>query len=163
MILALIAGMDKNHLIGKNNQLPWRLPADLKHFKKLTIGHPIIMGRKTFESLGKPLPQRTNIVLTRDQNFSAEGCIVVHSPDEAIQQAKQHDTEIAFIIGGSNIFELMLPFVERMYLTFIHDSFEGDAFFPNLDWKMWKEVSRENHAPDEKNPYPYSFVTYVKE
>jgi len=158
-MIALVVAMAENRVIGKNNQLIWHLPADLKFFKNLTTGHPIIMGRKTYESIGKPLPNRTNIVITRQPDFKAEGCLVAHSLNEALMMAQQLDSEI-FVIGGAEIYRQAMFLADTIYLTKVHHQFEGDTFFPEIDSILWKEVSREKHEPDEKNSYPYSFVTY---
>lgn len=155
--LAAIAAMDRNRLIGRENQLPWHLPADLAHFKAITTGYPILMGRKTHESIGRPLPNRTNIVLTRDKNYQAEGVITVHSLEEA-QSYCQAYPEI-FIIGGAEIYRLAMPKLHRLYLTLIDHAFQGDAYFPEWSASEWREVSRETHEPDEKNAYAYTFLT----
>ena len=156
MIISIIAGMDKNRLIGQGNRLPWRLPADMKHFRRYTLGKPVLMGRKTFESIGKPLPKRTNIILTRDLDYQADGCIVRHSIEEALKTAS--GCEEIMIIGGASIYELFLPCADRLYLTYIHDCFEGDVYFPVFDMADWQEVKRVDCQPDEKNPHPYSFL-----
>lgn len=157
-ILSAIAALAENRVIGLKNQMPWHLPADLKHFRTITSGHPILMGRKTFESIGRPLPNRTNIILTRDKNYQADGCIVVNEVEQALNAANELNASEVFIIGGSEIYQLLLPRVQRLYLTEIHQQFEGDAFFPQLDKSHWHEVSRETHTADEQNPYNYSFV-----
>ncbi|RDI46503.1 dihydrofolate reductase [Aquicella lusitana] len=158
MILSAIAALSENRVIGKNNQLPWHLPADLKHFKALTTGHPIVMGRKTYDSIGKPLPQRTNIIMTRDSSFQAPGCRIVNSIEEAKAVAEKEQAEELFIIGGAQIYSQLLPITQRLYLTIVHQMFEGDAFFPDLNMSEWSETERETHRSDEKNPYDYSFV-----
>lgn len=155
--LSAIAAMDQNRVIGLNNALPWHLPADLAHFKAITTGHPILMGRKTHESIGRPLPNRTNIVLTRDPHYTAAGVVVVHSLDEAIA-ACPADEEI-FIIGGAELYALALPKISRLYLTLIDHAFPGDTTFPPLPETEWQAISRETHAPDEKNAYGFAFVT----
>lgn len=157
-LISAIVAMAKNRVIGKNNQLPWHLPADLKHFKLITTGHPILMGRKTYESIGKPLPNRTNIVLTRDKSYHAPGCLVVNSLDEAIKFAESEENKEIFIIGGAEIYRQLLGAIERIYLTVVQHEFEGDAYFPELDQKEWKEIEREEHGADEKNEYGYSFI-----
>jgi len=166
MKLALIVAMSRNHTIGINNQLPWHLPGDLKFFKDTTMGKPIVMGRKTFESIGRPLPGRPNIVITRNTDFEAEGVAVVASLEEAVEQAArltvQADVEEAMIIGGAEIYRQVLPLVDRMYITEVDAEIEGDAFFPEFDASQWRQVERESHAPCEKNPYPYSFVSYER-
>jgi dihydrofolate reductase len=156
MIISIIAGMDKNRLIGQGNRLPWRLPADMKHFRRHTLGKPVLMGRKTFESIGKPLPKRTNIILTHDRDYQAEGCVVTHSIEEALDATS--DCEEIMIIGGASIYKLFLPRTERLYLTYIHDCFEGDIYFPAFNLTDWQEVKRVDCQPDEKNPHPYSFL-----
>lgn len=157
MIISLIAAMDKNRLIGVNNQLPWHLPADLAYFKRTTLGKPVLMGRKTYESIGRPLPGRTNLVLTRNDDYKPEGIISVSSLDEAISRIA--DAEELVIMGGSSVYEMLLPEVERMYLTYVQAEFEGDAWFPEFEDSDWKEVSAEEHYPDEKNNYACRFVT----
>lgn len=155
-MLSLIAAMAHNSVIGLNNQLPWRLPADLKHFKAVTLGKPVIMGRKTYESIGKPLPGRANIVVTRDVSYTAEGVLIVHSLEEAL--AKTKDAPEAMLIGGAQLYAEALPHAQRMYLTLIDAEFPGDAFFPHYNPRDWHETAREEHAPDENNPYSYSFL-----
>jgi dihydrofolate reductase len=156
-MISSIVAVAENNVIGKDNDLIWKLPRDMKHFKETTTGHYIIMGRKTFESNGRPLPNRTNVIITRDKNFIAEGCIVVHSMEQALKEAK-NDPE-AFIIGGGVIYELAMPFVDRIYLTKIHHFFEGDTFFPELNMDEWVEVEKRNFEPDEKNKYPFTILT----
>lgn len=155
MIISLISAMSQNRVIGKNGQLPWHLPADLKHFKEKTLGKPIIMGRKTFDSIKKPLPGRHNIVLTRDQDFEAPGCTVVPTLEKALEVAG--DVEEIMVVGGETLYRLFLPQAARIYLTVIEQDFEGDTYFPawGQDWKI---VSAERHEPDEKNPYHYQFI-----
>lgn len=153
MIISLIAAMGKNRTIGKDNSLPWKLPADMKRFKELTSGKPVIMGRKTFESIGRPLPNRKNIIITRDKNYKADNCIIVHSADEAIKAAKGN--EEVMIMGGAEIYKQFLPRADRLYLTLIDEEFEGDAYFPEFDKNEWEEVSREEHESDNLR---YSFI-----
>jgi dihydrofolate reductase len=160
MNLTLIAAMGENRVIGKDNDLIWHMPNDLKHFKQLTSGHHIIMGRKTYESVGKPLPKRTNIIVTRDNNYKAEGCIVVNRIEDAIEIAS--GDEQPFITGGAEIYKLALPFAHTIELTLIHGTFEGDTFFPEFDEKNWKLESKEAHSADERNPFAYTFLRYVK-
>lgn len=157
MVLSLIAALDRNGLIGRDNALPWRLPADLQHFKRLTLGKPIVMGRLTWESLGRPLPGRHNIVLTRDPAYHAEGASVVHSIDAALAAAGAVDE--VMVIGGAALYRTLLPRAARLYLTRIDAAFDGDAWFPEIDPAEWREVAREAHAPDARNPHPYAFVT----
>ena len=161
MIISLIAAMGKNRTIGKNNSLPWTLPADMQYFRDKTRGKPVIMGRKTYESIGKPLPKRLNIIVTHDNEYKAEGCVVVHSADEALKAAG--NVEEVMIIGGSQIYKEFLPKVNRMYLTFIDAEFEGDTYFPEYKIEEWKEVSYEEHERDAENQYDYRFVVLERE
>ncbi|PTR01338.1 dihydrofolate reductase [Mucilaginibacter yixingensis] len=156
MIVSAIVAIGQNNAIGKNNQLLWHLPNDLKHFKDITSGHTIIMGRKTFDSLGKPLPKRRNIIITR-QDTSIPGAEVVHTVEEAL--ALCEGEEEVFIGGGAEIYKMAMPKTDRIYLTIVHQSFDADAYFPEIDQNEWKETERENHAADEKNAIPYSFIT----
>ncbi len=153
--------MDKNRVIGKDNDLPWRLPADLAYFKKVTMGHPIVMGRKTYESIGRPLPGRENIIITRNQNYSAEGCTVLHSLDD-VKKVIDDSTKEVFIIGGAEIFKEAFPIADKLYITHIDEAFEGDTYFPAFSDQEWKEVSREKGVKDEKNPYDYYFSVYER-
>ncbi len=153
MIISIIAAMAKNRVIGRNNYIPWKLPEDMKRFKELTTGKPVVMGRKTFESIGRPLPNRANIIVTRDKNYKADNCVVVHSAGEAIKAAKGN--EEVMIIGGAEIYKQFLPRADRLYLTLIDKEFEGDAYFPEFDKNEWEEVSREEH---ESNGLRYAFV-----
>jgi len=156
-MLSIIVAVAENNVIGKDNDLIWKLPRDMKHFKETTTGHYIIMGRKTYESNGRPLPNRINVIITRDKNFKAEGCVVVHSLKDAIEEAK-NDSE-AFIIGGGVIYELAMPFADRIYLTIIHHKFEGDTYFPEINMDEWIEVEKRDFEPDEKNKYPFTILT----
>jgi dihydrofolate reductase len=156
MKISIIVAMADNRVIGHDNRLPWHLPADLKHFKATTMGKPIIMGRKTWESIGRPLPGRTNIVVTRDPRYTADGCVVVHSVDAALQ-ACSADEEV-MVIGGAEFYRQVLPRASTLYLTLVHDAFEGDAFFPELDSHEWREVEREDFDADADNPHAYSFI-----
>ena len=157
MIISLVAAASDNNVIGINNTLPWKMPADMKFFKNLTMGHTVIMGRKTFESIdNRPLPGRKNVVITRNKNFSSPGCTVLDSLDEVFK-AFSNEKEV-FIIGGSEIFNLAMPKANRVYLTRIHSTFAGDSYFPELTDKEWVEASRLDHQADEKNPFPYSFI-----
>lgn len=160
-MISLIWAMDENRVIGYQNQLPWRLPEDLKFFKRVTIGHPIVMGRKTFESIGKPLPNRENIVLTREQGYRCEGCTVMNSMEEFREYAKHKEEEL-FVIGGAEIFKEILPEADRLYLTMIHHQFEGDTFFPVFDIEKWDLQMREVGPKDEKNPYEYEFLIFER-
>ena len=158
-IISIVVAADEHNGIGKNNQLPWHLPADLKHFKDRTIGHPVIMGRKTFDSVGKPLRGRRNIILTT-QDIQIEGCEVAHSIEGALSRCKGEE-RIA-IVGGAKIFEQSMDLVDIIHFTRIHHIFESDTFFPAIDPGKWVEVEREYHEPDEKNLFSYSFITYRK-
>lgn len=158
-MLSIVVALDKNKGIGLKNALPWKLPADLKHFKEVTMGHPIIMGRKTHESIGRALPGRKNIIITRNEGYAAEGCEVVHSLEEAL---KLFGSEDAFVIGGADIFRQALPLVERMYITEINHVFPCDVFFPELNMSEWREVERRQGMKDEKNPYEYWFTVYER-
>ncbi len=148
--------MDRNRVIGRDNALPWRLPEDLRYFRRVTTGHPVIMGRRNHESIGRPLPQRLNIVLSRDPGFRAPGCVVAGSLEAALAAAGD-DPEI-FIIGGAELYAQTLALADRLYLTLIDAEFEGDARFPEFDRRDWRTVAREDRAPDEQNPFRYSFV-----
>jgi len=160
MIISLIAAMGRNRVIGDKGKLPWRMPADLKYYKSKIKGKTVIMGRKTFESMGnKPLPNRANIIITRDQNYKVEDAIVVHSAEEAIKEAEKiSPDQESMVIGGSEIYKEFLPRANRIYLTIIDGEFEGDAFFPECGITEWKEVSYEEHERDKDNPYDYRFV-----
>ncbi|MFS0863277.1 dihydrofolate reductase [Fredinandcohnia sp. 179-A 10B2 NHS] len=160
-MISLLLAMDKNQLIGKDNDLPWRLPADLAYFKRVTMGHPIIMGRKTYDSIGRPLPGRENIIVTRDRNYQVEGCKVVHSIDEIVQLGSETKEEL-FVIGGSEIFKEILPYADRLYITEIDEVFEGDTYFPAFKKNEWNLISSEKGIKDEKNPYEYTFLVYEK-
>lgn len=157
MRISIIAAMAKNRVIGVRNELPWRLPADMRRFRQITMGHPVLMGRKTHESIGKPLPGRENIVLSRNSGYSAESCVVVHDVDAAIARCAA-DAEV-MIIGGASFYAQVLPRAARMYLTYVHHDFEGDQYFPAFDECEWRESAREDFAADETNPYSFSFVT----
>ncbi|MCC7429324.1 dihydrofolate reductase [bacterium] len=160
MKISLIVAVAKNGVIGKNNSLVWRLPADLKHFKNLTTNHSILMGRKTFEAIGKPLLNRKNVVITRQKDFFCENCFVANSLENALELCK-NDGEI-FIIGGAEIYKQSLDLVEKIYLTKIYEDFEGDTFFPELNENSWLETSRQDFLPDDKNLFFYSFITLEK-
>jgi len=166
MKIVLIAAFAQNRVVGINNTLPWHLPEDLKYFKRTTSGKAIIMGRKTYDSIGRPLPNRTNIVISRNSDFQAEGVRVVASLEAAIELAKEvnfiNDVQEVMIIGGASIYEAALPIADRLYLTHVHAEIEGDAYFPEVNFKQWVEVSREDYQASDKNPYDYSFVVYDK-
>ncbi|MFN0117078.1 MAG: dihydrofolate reductase [Elusimicrobiota bacterium] len=159
MSLCLIAAMTDEGVIGKNNQLPWKLSEDLKRFKTLTMGHPIIMGRKTFESIGKPLPGRQNIVITRDPYYSKEGVVVVSSLEQALKKSHQ-DSEDQFIIGGAEIYKLALPQIQKLFLTIIHHPFKGDAFFPKIDFTRDFEIIETSENQSDLQPFfKFTFLT----
>jgi dihydrofolate reductase len=157
--LVLLAALDQNRTIGKDNALPWHLPDDLRRFKKLTLGHPIVMGRKTYESIGRPLPGRTNIVVTRDRALAIPGAVIVHSLDDALEVAGA--AEDVFVIGGEEIFRLALPLAQRLELTEIDTEIEGDAWFPKWDRAAFTETARELHT-DPATGLAFSFVTYER-
>lgn len=156
MIISAVVAIAANNAIGKNNQLLWHLPNDLKHFKQITSGHTVIMGRKTYDSVGRPLPNRRNIIITRQQ-IEISGCEVVHTIDEAL--ALCADEMEVFIVGGAEIYKLAMPETDCIYLTIVHQSFDADAYFPEIDKSEWKETAREDHGTDEKHSIPYSFIT----
>ncbi|MDE0534810.1 dihydrofolate reductase [Tenacibaculum sp. L6] len=160
-MITLIAAIAKNNALGKDNDLIWHLPADLKRFKQITSGHHILMGRNTFESIGKPLPNRTSIIITRNNDYFKDGCLIANSIEQAIELAEGND---AFILGGAQIYKQALEqdLVDRLDITIVHHEFEADAFFSEIDKTVWKEVAREDFKADEKNKYDYSFVSYEK-
>ena len=155
-IISLIVAMDRNGVIGADGALPWHLPADLRHFRAVTMGKPIVMGRRTHESIGRPLPGRENIVLTRDRDYGSAGCTVLHSLDEVTQHCAGSG-EI-MIMGGADIYAQALPLAERIYLTRVQAAVDGDTYFPELDARQWRAISREDHRADEANPHAYSFI-----
>ncbi|MDG2194918.1 MAG: dihydrofolate reductase [Polaribacter sp.] len=161
-MITLIAAIATNNALGKDNDLIWHLPADLKRFKKVTSGHHILMGRNTFESIGKPLPNRTAVIITRNKDYVFEGCLVVNSIEKAIEVAKE-DTEV-FIIGGAQVYQqaMALDLVDQLDITLVHKAFDADVFFPEIDLKVWEETAREDCKSDENNKYDYSFLTYKK-
>lgn len=158
--ISIIVAMAENRAIGIENRLPWSLPADLRRFRSLTMGHHMLMGRKTFESIGKPLPGRTSVIITRQPDFSAPDCIVANAPDAAIA-ACGDDPEI-FVIGGADLYRQALNFANRIYLTLVHAQIDGDAFFPALPDAEWEEIGREKFGRDEKHAYDYDFIVYDK-
>jgi len=160
-MIALIVAVAENGVIGQDNALPWHLPNDLCHFKQLTSGHPIVMGRRTFESIGKPLPQRTNVVVTRQTDWQAAGCQVSNSVPNALELAGTLGDDI-FIIGGAEIYRQALPAADTIFLTEVHHEVVGDATFPDLNPGEWREETRERHEPDAKHAFAYSFVTLRK-
>ncbi|HZX74683.1 MAG TPA: dihydrofolate reductase [Cyclobacteriaceae bacterium] len=165
MMISLIAALTQNHVIGKNNDLPWHLPDDMKYFMQTTKGHVVIMGRKNYESLPakfRPLPDRMNIVVTRQKNFLAPGCTMVNSLEAGVRIAESAKEKELFIIGGAEIFKLALPIANRLYLTEIKTNIDGDTFFPEFDKATWKESSRKPHLKDERHKFDFDFVTYEK-
>jgi dihydrofolate reductase len=156
MKISIVVAMAANRVIGQDNQLPWHLPADLKHFRQTTMGKPILMGRKTYESIGRPLPGRTNIVITRDSAYSAAGCEVVNSIDAAIAAAGEQDE--VMVIGGAELYRQVLPRADTIYQTRIHEAFAGDTFFPEISNSEWHQVARIDYEADENNPHDYSFI-----
>ena len=158
--ITLIAAIANNNALGKDNDLIWHLPADLKRFKSTTTGHHIIMGRNTYESIGKPLPNRTSVIITRNPDYTAEGCIIVNSLEEAIKVTENDDSP--FIIGGAQIYAQALKIANKLDITKVHHSFDADVFFPKIDMNIWQETSRKDFSADEKNKYDYSFLTYEK-
>jgi dihydrofolate reductase len=155
--ISFVVAYDRNRAIGKDNKIPWRLPDDMKHVRALTIGKPLIMGRRTWESIGRPLPQRTSIVLTRDPGFKCDGCLIARTADEAMKLAG--DAPEIIIFGGSRVFEDFLPRADRIYLTEVDADVGGDTFFPALDPGDWEVVEAVEHPADERHPYDFSFLT----
>ncbi len=160
MSISLICATSANGVIGANNRLPWKLPADLKRFKEMTLSHPVVMGRKTYESIGRALPGRKNVVITRQKNFQAKDCLIAGSLSEGLQLCSEAP-EI-FVIGGASIYQQTLPMAHKIYLTQIHEEFEGDTLLFDLDKELWQETSRKDCQADADNPYPYSFLTFEK-
>lgn len=158
-MISMIAAMGRNRVIGKDNRLPWKLSADLAHFKRLTLGYTVVMGRKTFESIGRPLPSRKNVIVSRNNDYNADGCEVVGSLDELLERAA---CEEFFVIGGADIYSRFISYADRLYITFIDEEFDGDAFFPEIDPDVWSLVSKAKGERDEKNPYDYYFMEYVR-
>ena len=159
-MISFIVAMDENQVIGTNNSLPWHIPDDLKRFKRITLGHPIVMGRKTFESIGRPLPGRENIILTTNSNFQPEGCTVCNSFKELQSYLTNFEEEV-FVIGGAKIFQLFLPYVTKMYITKINHSFPGDVFFPKVNWNEFRLISREE-GPNEATGFDYEYLLYER-
>lgn len=156
MRVALVVAMGSNRVIGRDNALPWHLPADLKHFRAVTLGKPVVMGRRTHESIGRPLPERTNIVISRDAAYRAAGCIVLPSLEAAYDYCR--DSAEVMVIGGASLYRQALPTAQRIYLTEIRQDFSGDTVFPEIDAAAWREVAREDRPADDRNPYPHSFI-----
>jgi dihydrofolate reductase len=160
-MISFLVAMGNNRVIGKDNQLPWHLPEDLKYFKRVTMGHPIAMGRKTHESIGRILPGRENIVITRQPVYQCNGCSVFYSVEEFVKESRKRDEEI-FVIGGAEIFKETFAFADRLYITHINEEFEGDTYFPEFDLSQWENTSCEQGKRDEKNPYDYEFRIYER-
>jgi dihydrofolate reductase len=160
--LSLLVAADEQNAIGQNNQLPWHLPNDLRYFKNLTWGLPILMGRKTFDSIGKPLPGRKSIVITRNRNWAHHGVTVVHSVEDAVNEAKEAGAKEIFVIGGAEIFGSAFETASRIYLTRIHHRFEGDVFFPQIPEAQWELVRAHRNEADEKNPYAHTFQVWER-
>jgi dihydrofolate reductase len=165
MIVSLIAAVSKNHVIGKNNDLPWHLPNDMKYFMQTTKGHCVLMGRKNYESLPekfRPLPNRTNILITRQGNYLAPGCEIFNTIEQGIAYAKEKGETELFIIGGAEVYEATLPLADKLYLTEINATIDGDTFFPQIDKSEWKETARTTNSKDDKHKYMFDFVVYAK-
>lgn len=160
MTLSLIVAVSENGVIGRSGDLPWHLSADLRRFKQLTMGHTLVMGRKTYESIGRPLPGRSSVVITRNTAYHAQGCRTVSSLDAALQVAGD-DSEL-FVIGGQQIYRLALPYADRLYWTQVHAEIEGDTFFPEVDWDAWEIIENERHPADAKNEFAFSFQVYQR-
>ncbi len=163
MIVSLIAAMDENRGIGVNNKIPWRQAFDLKRFKALTMGHHLIMGRKTFESIGKPLPGRTMLIISRNLNYHPRGCFVVHSLSGALDLAGKRGESEVFVIGGGEIFSQVIGVADRLYLTLVHTKVEADVLFPVIDKNIWVETEESYHEADEENEFPCTFKYLVRE
>ena len=161
MKVALIAARSDNNVIGSEGRIPWHLPADLKHFKALTVGHAIMMGRKTFESIGKPLPDRLTVVVSRNRDYKRAGITVVHSPEAALAFADQNETEV-FVCGGAEIYRLALPLANRMYLTRVHTVVRGNVLFPEFSSKEWQLTESDPHKADDKNAFDYTFEVWER-
>lgn len=159
---SILVAMDQKNGIGYQNQLPWHLPAELKYFKQLTMGHHLIMGRKTYESIGKSLPGRTTIVVTRNPNYQAEGCLIMHSLEQAFRIAEEQAESEVFVCGGHTIYREALKVADRLYLTRIHAEFQTDLSFPDFKISLWEETSADYHPKDPKNPYSFTFFVYER-
>ena len=156
-MISIIVAVASNGVIGDKNSLLWHIREDMVHFRTTTSGHPVIMGRKTYDSIGRPLPKRTNVVITRDANLTIEGCAVVHSLEEAVSMFDS--AEEVFVIGGAQIYAQALPLADRIYLTVVGKEYEGDTSFPAFDYSQWTELSKEDYARGEEYEYPFSFIT----
>lgn len=162
MIISAIVAMNQDRIIGFENQIPWYLSADLKYFKKQTMGHHLLMGRKCFQSIGKPLPGRTNIIVTKDPYFIVSNCLIAHSIEEGILWSKKNNQKEIFIIGGGEIYNQTSHLWNKLYVTWVDFPCKGDTFFPEINLEEWKILAREDHLPDEKNNMNYSFITYER-
>lgn len=165
MTISLIAALSRNRVIGRNNDLPWHLPDDMKYFMQTTKGHYVIMGRKNYDSIPekfRPLPNRTNIVVTRQAGLKLPNCVVVHSLEEAVAIAREAGEQELFIIGGAAIYQLGMPLANRLYLTEIDATINGDTYFPDFQKSLWREVSRQHHPADERHAFPFDFVIYER-
>lgn len=160
MLISVVAAIAENGVIGRDKKMPWHLPADLRHFKEVTFGKPVLMGRTTHESIGRVLPGRCNIVITKDPTYQAPGCVVVYTIEDALFAASY--SQEVFVIGGEKLYRTLIPRANRMYLTMVHQSFEGDTYFPEVDFAQWKETTRQDHPADDENPCSFSFVTYER-
>jgi dihydrofolate reductase len=159
-MISMIVAVGENNAIGKDNDLLWHLPDDFKHFKSVTMGKPILMGRKTYQSIGRPLPGRENIVVTRDKDFFVDGVTIVCSIEEALEASHQYDE--VMVIGGASFYEQMLPLADKLYVTRVHESFEADTFFPTIDAEEWRLLEQTDHPMDEKHAHSFSFVNYER-
>lgn len=162
MIISLIAAVAENNVIGYKGKIPWQIPADFKYFKEITMGHCLIMGQTTHESIGKPLPGRLNIILTFDKKYKSKGCVVVNSIDEALTVAKKKKEREVFVIGGASIYKQFIDLSDKLYITKVKGKFKGDTFFPTIDPEKWKLVSKIENKADEKNPYNFDFLVYER-
>lgn len=162
MIISLIAAVSRNGVIGNRGKIPWRLPDDMRRFREITSGHPVVMGRKTYESIGKPLPERENIIVTRQEKYEAPGCVVVHTLEKALDAARANGTEEAFVIGGAELYREAVPLADKLYLTKINEDFKGDAFFPEINQEEWKKTAEEKGIEDEKNSHSHTFFIFEK-
>ena len=162
MKISCIVATAHNNVIGKDNDIPWYLPADLQYFKKTTLGHHIIMGKNCYYSIGRPLPKRTNIILTTDPFFIVSNCLIAHSIPEALEMAYKNGEEEAFIVGGAKVYEQSIELWDKLYLTKVDVDVEGDVFFPEIDFSEWKLISEEKHTKTEKNPHDYTFLVYER-
>lgn len=160
MRVSLIAAVGERSVIGTDGGLPWRLPADMKHFRRTTMGKPVVLGRTTYESIGKPLKGRTNIVVTRDPDYRAEGCVVVHDIESALRAAQTTGADEVMVAGGASLYRALLPRADRLYLTRVRADVKGDTFFPDIDFAQWTQIERTDRAATEKNPIDMSFITF---